>query len=187
MNNQTLVIYDFKILYEILDELKEYINFNIIKIDEKKKLDSIHVNKNNFLIISKKGSVSFPNKFIIDKFPIEFFKLIETININFLKTKYEQQAEISIGNYKLNINSRVISTVNKSLNLTERETNIITFLNNAKKPIKISKLQAEVWGHNSKLETHTVETHIYRLRKKINQSFNDNNFITSSKQGYSIL
>ena len=70
--------------------------------------------------------------------------------------------------------------------MTERETNIITFLNNAKKPIKISKLQAEVWGHNSKLETHTVETHIYRLRKKINQSFNDNNFITSSKQGYSI-
>ena len=76
--------------------------------------------------------------------------------------------------------------MNKSLNLTERETNIITFLNNAKKPIKISKLQAEVWGHNSKLETHTVETHIYRLRKKIKDKFGDDAFIQNSQKGYKI-
>ena len=74
----------------------------------------------------------------------------------------------------------------KSLNLTEREANIIIFLYNSKKPVKISKLQTEVWGHNSKLETHTVETHIYRLRKKINNSFSDENFIKSSKAGYII-
>ena len=73
-----------------------------------------------------------------------------------------------------------------SLDLTEREANIIVFLNNSKKPVKISKLQTEVWGHNSKLETHTVETHIYRLRKKINDVFEDKNFIKSSKFGYII-
>ena len=62
----------------------------------------------------------------------------------------------------------------------------MTFLYNSKKPVKITKLQTEVWGHNSKLETHTVETHIYRLRKKMNNIFSDENFIKSSKAGYII-
>ena len=56
----------------------------------------------------------------------------------------------------------------------------------ATNPVKISKLQTEVWGHNSKLETHTVETHIYRLRKKINTQFGDKNFILNDKKGYSV-
>ena len=59
-------------------------------------------------------------------------------------------------------------------------------LGKSKNPTSIVDLQKEVWGHNSKLETHTVETHIYRLRKKINNAFNDNNFIKSSKTGYII-
>ena len=91
-----------------------------------------------------------------------------------------------MGNYKLNLNSRKIFNNRKSLNLTEREANIVIFLNNSNKPVKISKLQTEVWGHNSKLETHTVETHIYRLRKKIDNIFNNKNFIKSSKSGYII-
>ena len=70
--------------------------------------------------------------------------------------------------------------------MTEREANIIFFLKKSKKPVNVSELQKEVWGHNLKLETHTVETHIYRLRKKINNVFNDNNFIKSSRSGYTI-
>ena len=73
-----------------------------------------------------------------------------------------------------------------SLALTEREANIIIYLKNSPEPVKISKLQSEVWSHNSKLDTHTVETHIYRLRKKINDFFKDNEFIKSSKKGYTI-
>ena len=88
--------------------------------------------------------------------------------------------------YKLNLNSRKIYSDTTTLDLTERETSIVIFLRSEKKPVKISKLQTEVWGHNSKLETHTVETHIYRLRKKINNIFNDKNFIKSSKLGYTI-
>ena len=84
------------------------------------------------------------------------------------------------------MNSRKIFKNENSLNLTEREADIIIFLSKAEKPVKISKLQKEVWGHNSKLETHTVETHIYRLRTKISKNFNDDNFILSSKQGYMI-
>ena len=102
--------------------------------------------------------------------------------------KYSQQSDIEIGVYKLNLNSRKIfnSQNKKSLDLTEREANVIIYLNNSNKPVKITKLQTDVWGHNSKLETHTVETHIYRLRKKINNVFEDNNFIKSSKSGYLI-
>ena len=74
----------------------------------------------------------------------------------------------------------------KSLQLTEKEMKIISFLNNSKGPVKINKLQSEVWGYKSKLETHTVETHVYRLRKKVEKKFNDKSFIISLKNGYKI-
>ena len=72
------------------------------------------------------------------------------------------------------------------LNLTERETNLIIFLKKSSKPVKIEDLQREVWGYGAELETHTVETHIYRLRKKIKEKFDDNNFIVSLPNGYKI-
>ena len=74
----------------------------------------------------------------------------------------------------------------KSLQLTEKEMKIISFLSGSKFPISINKLQSEVWGYKSKLETHTVETHVYRLRKKVESKFNDKSFIVSSKNGYKI-
>ena len=183
MNNQTLVIYDFKILYEILSELENHINFSLLYT--KKLADLNFKTLNNYLIISGKKQ-NIENQIIIDQLPIDINRLVELININFLKKKYNQQSEIDLGIYKLNLNSRKIFNEKNSLNLTEREANILIFLYNSKKPVKISKLQKEVWGHNSKLETHTVETHIYRLRKKINNIFSDENFIKSSKAGYII-
>ena len=74
----------------------------------------------------------------------------------------------------------------KSLQLTEKEMKIISFLKNSKAPISIRKLQSEVWGYKSRLETHTVETHVYRLRKKVEKKFNDKSFIISLKNGYKI-
>ena len=183
MNNQTLVIHEFKILYEILIELENHINFRLINI--KRLSDFNFKTKDNYIIISGKEQ-NIENQIIIDQFPIDINKFIELINIKFLKKKYNQQSEIDLGTYKLNLNSRKIFDEKNSLNLTEKEANIVIFLYNSKKPVKISKLQTEVWGHNSKLETHTVETHIYRLRKKINNIFSDENFIKSSKAGYII-
>ena len=169
MNNQTLVIYDFKILYEILSELENHINFSLLYT--KKLADLNFKTLNNYLIISGKKQ-NIENQIIIDQLPIHINRLIELININFLKKKYIQQSEIDLGTYKLNLNSRKIFNEKNSLNLTEREANIVIFLYNSKKPVKISKLQTEVWGHNSKLETHNI--------------FNDENFIKSSKAGYII-
>ena len=77
------------------------------------------------------------------------------------------------------------SNANK-LKLTEKEINSIIYLLKAKKPVKIRELQSNVWGYQSQLETHTVETHIYRLRKKISKVFKDENFILSKDDGYEI-
>ena len=184
INNQNLVIYDFKILYEILREINNYINFKLISVD---KVSDLNLkDQNDYLLISNKKIKNVENQITLNNFPIDIIKLIESINVKFLKKKYSQQSDIDIGDYKLNLNSRKIFNGTKSLNLTEREANILIYLNNSKKPVNISKLQTEVWGHNSKLETHKVETHIYRLRKKINDIFEDNNFIKSSKSGYVI-
>ena len=79
-----------------------------------------------------------------------------------------------------------ISFEKKDLRLTEREIEIILFLNSKDKPQSIDVLQKEVWGYSENLETHTVETHVYRLRKKINETFDDSNFLVSSKDGYKI-
>ncbi|MBD1159619.1 helix-turn-helix domain-containing protein, partial [Pelagibacterales bacterium SAG-MED19] len=70
--------------------------------------------------------------------------------------------------------------------LTEREINLIIFLKKSKLPVNINELQKKVWKYGSDLDTHTVETHIYRLRKKIKEKFNDEKFILSSKKGYFI-
>ena len=86
----------------------------------------------------------------------------------------------------MDLNSRTISIENKSLKLTEREMEIILFLNDCKTPQKINDLQNKVWSYSSELETHTVETHIYRLRKKISNSFQDEHFIISTDNGYFI-
>ena len=184
MNNQILVIYDFRILYEILSEIDNYINFDLINI---KNTNELKLNEGvKYLFLSNKKKRDLDNLVVIENLPIEITKLVENINIKFLKMHFNQQSEIDLGNYKLNLNSRMIYNEENNLNLTERESNILIFLNKIKKPVKISQLQTEVWGHNLKLETHTVETHIYRLRAKIKKNFNDNNFILSSKLGYTI-
>ena len=113
-------------------------------------------------------------------------KFLELINVNFLKRKFNQQSDIPIGNFKINMNSRILSNQHKKLNLTEKEVEIIIFLKNSEVPVNINNLQESVWGYKNKLETHTVETHIYRLRKKIKDTFENDNFITSVKSGYII-
>ena len=70
--------------------------------------------------------------------------------------------------------------------MTEKEINTIIFLSRSNEPVSIDELQEKVWSYQSNIETHTVETHIYRLRKKILNSFKDNEFIISKKNGYQI-
>lgn len=119
-------------------------------------------------------------------YPFNIYDLVEKINTELIKQKYNDQSFIKILNYSLDINSRIISNESGRLKLTEREVDIILFLNDHKKPQKVNVLQNQVWKYSSELETHTVETHIYRLRKKIIDKFKDDNFILSDENGYFI-
>ena len=186
MNKQNLIIYDFIELYSILNEIKIILNFNLLNVSRKEFANLNLNNLNSFLIITKNKVPNLENQIVLNNYPIRISKIIETININFLKNRFAQQSDIDLGSFKLNLNSRKMSDDNNELNLTEKEADIITFLKKAKKPVSIDELQINVWGHSSKLDTHTVETHIYRLRKKISDKFNNNNFIQSTKSGYNI-
>ena len=200
MNKQSIIIYDFEILFIILKEIKEMhyeiqenLKFEIFDFKKDYKISKLdNSTYGNYLIVAKSLS-NFINKdiekkklYLIENLPIKIDKLIEKINIQLLKQKYNYQSEIRINKYKLNLNSREISLNKKLIKLTEREIDIILFLNENKKPINIDILQKEVWGYSSELETHTVETHIYRLRKKLKDNFNDEEFILSLKKGYQI-
>ena len=186
MNKQNLIIYDFSELFSILNEIKKDLSFHLINVS-KREFPDLNLNElNSYLIITKKEISKLQNQIVLRNFPLKMNKIIEAININFLKIKFNQQSHINIGNYKLNLNSRKMFDSEKDLDLTEKEADIIIFLKNSKKPVSIDELQTHVWGHSSKLETHTVETHIYRLRKKIGKKFNNKEFIISTKQGYNI-
>ena len=100
--------------------------------------------------------------------------------------QFNIQSEVKLNSYIINLNSREMMKENNKLKLTEKEINTIIYLSKSNTPISIEELQKKVWGYQSDVETHTVETHIYRLRKKILNTFDDNKFIISKKNGYQI-
>ena len=183
-SNQFLVIYNFPILFDILNEIKINLNFKIEHFKDNKL--KTNINSQNLVVISGDKKYNFQNQVKINEYPIDIQKLIELVNVQFLKNKFNQQNDVKTGKYKINFNSRVMKSELKTLQLTEKEIKIISFLNNCKGPVSVKKLQTEVWGYKSKLETHTVETHVYRLRKKVEKKFDDKSFIISLKNGYKI-
>ena len=186
MSVQNLIIYKFTTLYSILEEIGLDLNFNITYADNEKSLKEYSKNLSNYMVISNKKYLGIDNQFVLDNAPINIFKLVEKINIEFLKLQFNSQSEVIVKNYKIDLNSREILKNNIKLKLTEKEINTITYLSKSKKPVSIHELQEKVWSYQSDIETHTVETHIYRLRKKILNTFNDKDFIISEKNGYKI-
>ena len=187
MKKQNLIIYELPVLFKILNELKSDLNFEVKDISQNELNKSDANLFDNHLFIGNKKIPNISNQLDFDIVPIKIRKLIEKINIEFLKKNFNQQSEVNLGKYTINLNSRLMALNNINLKLTEKETNIIIYLFESKKPIKIIELQSKVWGYQSELETHTVETHVYRLRKKIQKTFSDNNFIISKKDGYQII
>ena len=211
MSNITLCIYKDKTLSEILDEIKEYLNIsveyfeNINQIKEfkntsPKKVLLIEVvyfqelNKlksfiKNPIVFLKKKDVSNNRLKNIENqitLPTSLNFLVEKCKILYLKYEFSTKSNIQIKDYILNINSREIHKNKKKLKLTERENNFLLYLYNSSKSQKISTILKTVWGYSSNIETHTVETHVHRLRKKFENKFNDNSLIRIDKDGYYI-
>ena len=187
MNKQILNIINFQTLYEILDEIKENLFFEVVNYKDKNEF--LKKNKTIFhkeLVITTDKTFIEGNILFIDNFPISLNKLIELINIQLLKIKFNSQAKMKIKDYDLDINSKFFSKNGVSIKLTEKEIEIILYLNSNKIKHNVLDLQKNIWNYSSDLETHTVETHIYRLRKKIDDNFSDKNFILSHSEGYFI-
>ena len=197
MLSHKLHILNIPELDKIITEIKDYFNYEVNYFNEKKDLiKKINEDKkfleNSIILINHKDLLSLKNKtddkkiYCITKFPIKISNLIDQLNARLIQQNYSTQSNINIKKYLLDTNSRILKKTDKELKLTEREIDTIIFLKNKNKPVKVNVLQKEVWKYGEDLETHTVETHIYRLRKKIKDTFDDDSFIQSKKDGYII-
>ena len=194
MIKQNIFIINFDLLYEILDEIKDKLSFNIVKFKNIEDfLKTLNKNQNNLLITQKINNKSLLNKGLnkknilyFDGLPLSSIRIMELINIQLIKMRFNYQSKVNIKQYELNLNSRFFSKGVMSLKLTEKEMEIILYLNDSNKKNNILDLQKNIWKYSVEMETHTVETHIYRLRKKISDKFNDKNFILSDESGYFI-
>ena len=194
MIKQNIFIINYNSLYEILNEIKDNLSFNVENYESEDDLiENSTLDIKNSLIISRSKNKLLSDKKIDNKnfldlslFPISLNKLVELINIQLIKLKFSHKSKFNIKNYELNLNSKFISKSDLSLKLTEKEIEIILYLNETKTKHDVADLQKNIWGYSADMETHTVETHIYRLRKKISDKFNDENFILSRQNAYFI-
>tara|TARA_B110000093_G_scaffold110352_1_gene118450 strand:- start:13 stop:600 length:588 start_codon:yes stop_codon:yes gene_type:complete len=194
MIKQNIFIINYNSLYEILNEIKDNLPFNVENyVSEDDLIENSSLDIKNSLIISRSKNKLLSDKKIDNKnfldlslFPISLNKLVELINIQLIKIRFSHKSKFIIKNYELNLNSKFISKSDLSLKLTEKEIEIILYLNETKTKHDVADLQKNIWGYSADMETHTVETHIYRLRKKISDKFNDENFILSRQNAYFI-
>ena len=194
MIKQNVFIINFNSLYEILEEIKDKLPFKIIKyegLEDFNTTDYLDIKKSLIIVESEKKLIlkkdlKDNNFFNLKNIPISLNKLVELINIQLIKLKFSDQSKIMVKNYELDFNSKFFSKDNIVLKLTEKEVQIILYLSQNKEKHHVLDLQKNIWSYSSSMETHTVETHIYRLRKKISEKFNDENFILSHKSGYFI-
>ena len=196
MVNQKLYIINLSNFYDVINELKEHIGYKILKFDSKEiffdKFKSKTVSIENSILVVHEEDYNFfvkhvkEDQIITFKPPVNFFTFIENLNVRFIQKKYQEQSNINVKDFFLDVNSRELKKNKLTLKLTEREIDMILYLNNSKGPVSVETLEKEIWQHSSDLETHTVETHIYRLRKKIKAEFGNDDLIKSDKDGYTI-
>ena len=198
MTNQFVSIVEISTLHDVLIEIKSVFSFKIFNFknthDFLNKQNTENLDVLNSIIIYKKNNnhllsskiINSKNLVMIEDIPTRIGPLLDKINILLIKKKYNFQSKLNIKNYTIDLNSKIISNQISTLKLTEREIDIILFLKEKESPQSVDDLQNKIWNYSNNLETHTVETHIYRLRKKFKNHFNDNDFILSLKNGYKI-
>ena len=211
MQKFNLLVVKNKILFNVLNEVKFFYNYEVFYSDnvnysEKKIKNSIlllfyedfsfksisEIALTKPAIILVKSSDKILDNELNQKKNIEFLSLpisiesfISKIKIYFLKKISLEKSIIDIKDYILDTNKREIKRNDLTLKLTEREINFIIYLNNLKAPCSIKEILFKVWNYSYNVETHTIETHIHRLRKKFINKFQDK-FIQNNKKGYYI-
>jgi DNA-binding response OmpR family regulator len=172
--------------YNINDSLVRIIFPEELQLSKLNKLFSDNIptvfilNNKNFLIKNKLRLLDFHISLIL---PIEILSLKEILNILLTKYNFFKKSKIIIKGYEIDSNQRLIIKKGKKVKLTEKELELILVLskNNG---LDKSFLLKNIWNHNSDLESHAFETHLHRLRKKINNIFEDSNFIIEKNSRY---
>jgi DNA-binding winged helix-turn-helix (wHTH) protein len=186
MKYQNLIIFKLNSLYQVLKEIEKELHFSVFKINNENLLYSENNDLKNNIVISNFFLPNVDNQCVLDQVPIKVSKLVEKLNVIILRKQFSDQLDIKVKNYLINFNSRELSSKDQKIKLTEKEISVILYLFKKKTATSIKELKENVWQYHSDIETHTVETHIYRLRKKIVKIFNDEKFILSKKDGYQI-
>ena len=204
MHNLNALIIGSKNFFLALNEIKSHLNFNLFFYDKPLNLipnniqvmilhevDVKDVKNYTFLEKSKIVKILATKKMIKDdkfsaviKLPASINELNNIVETSLAKRKFYDNSSIKIKEYLLNKNERKLTKENFTLILTEKEIKLLELLLNARNPISKKKILSLVWEYSKDADTHTVETHIYRLRKKINEIFKDDKFILNNKDGY---
>lgn len=186
-------IKDFKEVKEILKTPLIDIYVFLFFIDNLERLDLKDLKKIKYpKIFFSKKSENFKHlkkDNIFSSFlllPINYQDLEKIIKLAILKFKFLFQSNVIIGKYTLDKNVRRINYGKKSIKLTEKEVEIILYLSSKKEGASKSKIMKDIWSHGNEIDTHTYETHLYRLRQKIQNKLNDKNFITIEDGKYFI-
>ena len=213
MKSEKLFVFGNQRLAEILKEVKLFKNYEIINktydfektnlVQDKNlrenfilvDLSNISITKNlikgfgknSILLINKKN---FNNELIKNYekclLPFKLNDLLSKIKILSLKKDYKSRAIFQVLDYQLDINKKVIVKNDLKLKLTEKEVTLLVYLIELGRPVKINELLKAVWDYSSESETHTIETHVHRLRKKFIKIFQDHNIIKNNDDGYFI-
>ena len=208
MNKKNIILaFGNKEFNNSLIELKEYLTFKLKTTDDFKDLGSLEnyqgliihedalqdkslndiIKDDNISKIVFHNSINIPETENIEKLtlPASIDQINNIVVNNIVKKRFKINSSLKINNYKLDKNLRRLIKNEIYLELTEKEIELIELLN--KKPYtKKKQILTTIWKYSDDADTHTVETHIYRLRKKIKDTFKDEKFIRSEKQGYAI-
>ena len=146
------------------------------------------LNNNNcikILFSPKDININFPLDAVI-QLPTTIKEINNIVENSVAKKKFNKNSSIKIKNYLLDKNEKKLINKNNFIILTEKEIQLLELFLNNNKPISKNMILSLVWHYSIDADTHTVETHIYRLRKKISEKFSDEKFILNNKDGYSL-
>ena len=175
MSCSTISIFGNKIFSEILHEMKLFSKYNVKYYDDIGLCVKDAKNKNQLLVFF----VLKETKFFFSEFEKKVISIIA-------KSEFKKNSFINLNDYIIDKNERKIKKNNLELQLSEKEINFLILFSKTEQPISKNLVLKSVWNYSKETETHTVETHIHRLRKKILEKFGDNAFIKNNDKGYYI-
>ena len=199
MHKLNVLIFGPSSFISTLNELKPFLKFNPITGNSNKEHNVILIHhealkdKNNKNFLEKSNSIKIyasKNKDLFNHFdgylelPANLKEINATVENITAKLKFSKNSSIEIKNYLLNKNEKKLYKHNEFITLTEKEIQLLELFLEKKKEISKDNILSAVWNYSADADTHTVETHIYRLRKKINDKFMDEKFILNNKEGY---